>query len=44
MSYHELLFMKVVDGDEHIKHEGIQYSTDLRAVITVGDMLENYKD
>ena len=37
------LFICVFDGDLHTKLFGIEYSTDLREIVTVGDMINQYK-
>lgn len=39
---HELL-VHVADADLHTKMSGVEYSTDLREIVTVGYMLENYE-
>jgi hypothetical protein len=31
----------VADGDTHIKLDNVEYSTDLREIITIGYMLEH---
>ncbi|HHY72668.1 MAG TPA: hypothetical protein GX497_05490 [Bacillus bacterium] len=33
----------VADGDLHAKLANVGYSTDLREIVTVGQMLEHYK-
>lgn len=41
MSIHNALINSVVDGDFHTTVDGIEYSTNIREIVTVGYMLEN---
>jgi hypothetical protein len=36
------ILANVADGDLHTKLEGIEYSTSLREIVTVGYMVEHY--
>lgn len=36
------LMSYVADGDEHAKLENVEYSTNLREIVTVGYMEENF--
>lgn len=41
---HSLLMEKVADANLQTKMEGIQYSTTLREIVTVGDMEEYHQE
>ncbi|WP_433958797.1 hypothetical protein [Cytobacillus horneckiae] len=41
MSIHSALINSIVDGDLHTVLDGIQYSTNIREIVTVGYMMEN---
>lgn len=37
----DVLIDNVVDADFHTKYSDIKHSTDLREIVTVGDMIKN---
>ncbi|WP_169908372.1 hypothetical protein [Metabacillus halosaccharovorans] len=41
MKVDKVLLNYIADGDEHLKLEGVEHSTDLREIVTVGYMIEN---
>lgn len=43
MAFSKELIDYVSDGDLHTKMKGIKFSTDLRAIVTVGYMIEHEK-
>lgn len=43
MQYSHLLLAHVSDGDLHTTMNGVEFSTNLREVITVGYMVEQYE-
>lgn len=43
MSISKELLDYVSDGDLHIKLSGVEFSTDLREIVTVGHMENNFK-
>ena len=42
MQISSVLLKHVSDGDLHIKMDGVAYSTNLRDIVTVGEMTERY--
>ncbi|MDQ0269976.1 hypothetical protein [Cytobacillus purgationiresistens] len=42
MSIHSALINSVVDGDFHTVADSIEYSTNIREIVTIGYMMENY--
>ncbi|WP_285842856.1 hypothetical protein [Metabacillus litoralis] len=44
MAVSKELLNYIADADLHTKLEGVEHSTDLRAIVTVGYMLEHPQD
>lgn len=43
MSFTKELLELVTDGDLHTKLEGVEYSTSIREVVTIGQMIERIR-
>jgi hypothetical protein len=43
LQYNHLLLAHVSDGDLHTVMDGVEFSTNLREIITVGDMVQQYE-